>query len=258
MARVALHPLLAKVRRELAREADPERAKGMQAYMKSSMPYHGVTSPRMRAICKKVFAAHPVEDPRTWSRDVLALFRGARFREERYAAVELAADRRARPFQTMDALPMYEEMIVDGAWWDVVDSVATHYLSAILVNEPAKMRRTMLAWSRDADMWKRRSSILCQVPLKAKTDLPFLYACIEPSIDRKEFFLRKAIGWALRQYAWTDPDEIVRFVEENRDRLSPLSVREALKNVGPTSSPARAARRRSGAADLRTRPRAPR
>src|SRR4051812_33718996 len=115
MARSSTDPLLAKVRRELAREADAERAKGMQAYMKSEMPFHGVPSPRMRAICKQVFASHPVVDARTWGRDVLALFRGARFREERYAAVELANDRRARPFQTMDALPMYEEMIVDGA-----------------------------------------------------------------------------------------------------------------------------------------------
>src|SRR4051812_22047911 len=114
MARGALDPLLAKIRRELAREADAERAKGMQAYMKSEMPFHGVPSPRMRAISKKVFAAHAVEDARSWGRDVLALFRGAAFREERYAAVELAGDRRARAFQTMEALPMYEEMNVDG------------------------------------------------------------------------------------------------------------------------------------------------
>jgi 3-methyladenine DNA glycosylase AlkD len=93
------------------------------------------------------------------------------------------------------------------------------------------MRHAMLAWARDDDMWKRRSAILCQVGLKDKTDLKLLYACIEPSLGSKEFFLRKAIGWGLRQYAWTDPREIVRYVRRNRDRLSPLSKREALKNV---------------------------
>jgi 3-methyladenine DNA glycosylase AlkD len=230
----------------------------MQSYMKSEMPFHGVGAPRLRAICKQVLAGHLVDDASVWRRDVLAVWRGARFREERYAAIELARDRRARAFQTMDALPMYEEMIVSGAWWDLVDTIASHLLSAILVNEPKKMRRTMLAWSRDADMWKRRSAILCQLPFKSKTDTELLYACIEPSLGRKELFLRKAIGWALRAYAWTDPAEVVRFVRANEARLSPLSVREALKNVDAeaTSSPARGAPRRSDAADRRTPPRA--
>jgi 3-methyladenine DNA glycosylase AlkD len=80
-------------------------------------------------------------------------------------------------------------------------------------------------------MWKRRSSIICQLRAKQKTDLDLLYACIAPSLDSKEFFLRKAIGWALRQYAWTDPDEIRRYVAANDDRLSGLSKREALKNI---------------------------
>jgi len=253
MARPSVPPLLSKIRRAFAREGDPERGKAMQAYMKSTMPFHGVPAPRMRAICKEVFAAHEVKDPATWRDDVLSLWRGARFREERYAAIMLTADRRARPFHTMAALPMFEEMIVDGAWWDLVDGIASHHLSAILENEPKPMRRTMLGWSRDADMWKRRSAILCQLPFKSKTDLALLYACIEPSLASREFFLRKAIGWALRQYAWTDPVEVARWVETNRARLSPLSVREALKNANnakmtvrktarTTSSPARAGR----------------
>lgn len=253
MARGSVPPLLAKVRRELAREGDAERAAGMQVYMKSAMPFHGVSAPRLSAICKRVFAEHEVTAAETWRDDVLSLWRGARFREERYAAVALSGDRRARGFQTMSALPMYEELVVDGAWWDYVDVIASQRLSAILVNEPAKMRRTMLKWSKDPDMWKRRSAILCQLPFKAKTDLELLYACIEPSLGSREFFLRKAIGWALRQYAWTDPQEVRRFVDAHRGRLSALSVREALKNVeatrrapaSATSSPGRGAKRRS-------------
>jgi 3-methyladenine DNA glycosylase AlkD len=258
MAPARFHPLLAKVRRALAAHADPERAKGMQAYMKSEMPFHGVPAPLMRATCKTVFKEHAIDDAKAWRADVLALFRGARFREERYASIELAGDRRARAFQTFDSLPMYEEMIVEGAWWDLVDGIATHRVGTVLVNEPAKMRRTMLAWSRDANMWKRRTSIICQVPRKSDTDLELLYACIEPSLGRGEFFLRKAIGWALRQYAWTDPDEIVRWVEENRDRLSPLSIREALKNVSPPSpaTSSRGAKRRKSASAPHTPSRA--
>ena len=223
--------LLAVLRRELARAGSPERAAGARAYMKSAMRFHGVGAVPLRAICRKAFAAHPVENPAAWRKDVLALWRGARFREERYAAIELTGDRRARPFQTMASLPMYEEMIVTGAWWDLVDALATKRLGDILRSEPAPMRKAMRAWSRGADLWKRRSAILCQNSFRKDTDLDLLFALIEPSIGSKEFFLRKAIGWALRSYAWTDEKPIVKYVEKNRARLSGLSVREALKNV---------------------------
>lgn len=201
--------------------------------MKTTTPFHGVDASTLRAICKSVFAAHLLESAAGWRRDVLALFRGARFREERYAAIELTGDRRARPFQTMEALGMYEEMIVAGAWWDLVDALATKRLGELLRREPSAMRKAMRAWSRSSDLWKRRSAILCQNSFKKDTDVAFLYACIEPSIASKEFFLRKAIGWALRSYAWTDPDEVARYVKANEERLSSLSRREALKNVGP-------------------------
>ena len=81
-------------------------------------------------------------------------------------------------------------------------------------------------------MWKRRTSILCQLGFKERTDLKLLYDCIEPNLDDREFFIRKAIGWALRQYAWTNPKEVQRYVRAHEDRLSGLSRREALKNVG--------------------------
>jgi 3-methyladenine DNA glycosylase AlkD len=224
-------PLLAALRRELAAAGTPERAAGARAYMKSAMPFHGVGAVPLRAVCRRLFATHPVTDAAAWRRDVLSLWRGARFREERYAAIELTGDRRARPYQTMASLPMYEEMIVTGAWWDLVDALATKRLGEILRREPAPMRKAMRAWSRSNDLWKRRSAILCQNSFKEDTDLDLLYELIEPSLGSKEFFLKKAIGWALRSYAWTDAKPIVRYVEVNRARLAPLSVREALKNV---------------------------
>ena len=223
--------LLRRLRAALRALADPARAEGARAYMKSEMPFHGVGAVPLRKACREVFRNLELENEEAWRAAVLDLWRNARFREERYAAIELSGIRDARPWQTMRALPMYEEMIVSGAWWDFVDVIASHRLGAILASEPKPMRRAMLAWSRDPDLWKRRSSILCQLRFKEKTDLDLLYACIEPSLDSKEFFLRKAIGWALRQYAWTDPDEVARYVRENEPRMSGLSRREALKNV---------------------------
>jgi 3-methyladenine DNA glycosylase AlkD len=93
------------------------------------------------------------------------------------------------------------------------------------------MRPVLRAWAKSNDKWKRRSAILAQLEFNADTDVALLYACIQPSILEKEFFLRKAIGWALRQLAKTDAKEVCRYVLEHEAHLSPLSRREALKNV---------------------------
>ena len=227
-----MSPLALDLRARLTAIGDPARAPGMRAYMKSAMPYLGVSTVPLRQMCRDVFKDLGWPDSAAWQADVLALWRGAEFREERYAAIELSGVKAARGFQHMDALSMYEEMIVTGAWWDYVDAIANYRLWAILDIDREAMRRAMLAWSRDRDMWKRRASIICQLRAKETTDLDLLYACIAPSLDSKEFFLRKAIGWALRQYAWTDPAEVRRYVVANEGRLSGLSKREALKNIG--------------------------
>jgi 3-methyladenine DNA glycosylase AlkD len=223
--------LLMKLRKTLQHAGDPVRAPAMQAYMKSAMPYHGVSTPQLRTICKTTFADLQFASGRDWQAQVLGLWRNARFREERYAALYLAGHKRAQLFQTVSTMKLYEELIVTGAWWDYVDHIASHRVGPILRNYPAPMRRKMLSWSKSTNLWKRRTAILCQLRFKTETDLDLLYACIEPSVGSKEFFLRKAIGWALRQYAWTDSAEIKRFVGLNRTRLSPLSCREALKNI---------------------------
>jgi 3-methyladenine DNA glycosylase AlkD len=225
--------LLDAVRRALHAAADPARAPGMQAYMKSAMPYHGVPAPAQRRTFRQVFADHPLGSAAAWRATVLALWREAGHREERYAAVALASDRRYRAERTsLDALPLFEELIVTGAWWDLVDGVATHLVAGLLAAHRAPMTATLLAWSRSPDRWLRRSAIICQVHAKAATDLELLYACIEPNLADRDFFIRKAIGWALRAYAWTDPDEVARYVRANERRLSGLSRREALKNLG--------------------------
>jgi 3-methyladenine DNA glycosylase AlkD len=227
------HPLIVEVRAALEKAADPLKAPKMQAYMKSTMPYRGVSSPEQKAIWKAVFAAHALSSRDQWQRVALALWREASFREERYAAIALTGLRQYAPHRTMTSIPMFEEMIVTGAWWDFVDWIAGRQLGEILRGEPSRMSKLMRRWSRDPHMWKRRSAILCQLGFKRETDLKLLYDCIEPNLEDKQFFIRKAIGWALRQYAWTDPREVKRYVKANKSRLSGLSVRQALKNVGP-------------------------
>ena len=220
-----------QVRERLRAEADPAKAPAMQAYMKSAMPYLGVQTTPLRAICKECFADLAWDDDEHWQGAVRALWRGATHREERYAAIELAKHRSGRPFHTLAALPLYREMIESGAWWDMVDSIAPSLVFELLQGEADAMGLVLRDWAHDDDLWVRRAAIISQLAAKQQTDLALLYDCFEPSIASKEFFLRKAIGWALRQYARTDPEEVARYVATNASRLSPLSKREALKHI---------------------------
>ncbi|HZN15692.1 MAG TPA: DNA alkylation repair protein [Acidimicrobiales bacterium] len=224
--------LISSLRKELQTAADATKAPGMQAYMKSTMPYYGVSSVPLRKILKELFADHPLDGVDRWRDTVLDLWRKAKFREERYAAIELTGHKLYREHQTPDvALPMYDEMIVTGAWWDYVDHVGIHRIGPLLRSHPKALRPVVKRWSTDGDLWRRRTSIICQISFRGDADLDLLYANIEPNLADKDFFIRKAIGWALRTYAWADPAEVVRYVEANQARLSPLSQREALKNV---------------------------
>jgi len=226
-----LHPIITAIRAGLAAAADPVRARGAQAYMKSEMPFYGVPAPAQRRLWRETFASHPLGTSEQWQRVALELWRGAAFREERYAAVGLVSEKRYLSYRTPAAVPVLEEMIVTGAWWDYVDALASHPLGDVLVADLPRMSRLMRRWAKDTDMWKRRAAILCQLRRKRDTDLTLLYDCIEPNLADREFFIRKAIGWALRSYAWTDPREVNRYVRANKTRLSPLSVREATKNI---------------------------
>ncbi len=222
-----LGPLL---RAELAAAANSDDAAAMQAYMKSSMPYYGVRATEMRAGCKRVFAKRPLATCEEWRSEVLDLWREARRREERYAAIELVLLKRHRECWSAGLMPVLEEMIVTGAWWDLVDGLA-HVVGELLRSHPEEIRPRLRAWSTDPDVWKRRVSIICQLTFKEETDLELLYANIEPNLADRDFFIRKAIGWALRQYAWTDPHEVRRYVRAHERELSGLSRREALKNI---------------------------
>ncbi|NUR92412.1 MAG: DNA alkylation repair protein [Nonomuraea sp.] len=220
------------VRLALEEAAEPAKAGQMQAYMKSAMPFLGVQAGPRRTALRRVFGEQRIATAPEWRRAVLALWRDAEYREERYAAVELTGFRYYREFQTLYTVPMYEEMIVSGAWWDLVDELATHRIGGLLTAFPDSMRPLMLEWAEDADLWKRRTAILSQNRFKSRTDTALLYACIEPSLSDNDFFARKAIGWALREYAKTNPREVVRYV--NAKGLTGLSRREDLKNIPVT------------------------
>ena len=223
--------LIRAVRKALRDAADPEKAPFMQAYMKSEMPYLGVQTPAFRKAAQAVFREHPLGSFEEWRDTVLALWRGARHREERYAAIELAGCNDYQDFRTLATLPIFEEMITSGAWWDYVDGIAARQIGELLRSHPEEMGCVLRVWAAGPNLWKRRTAILAQLKFKGDTDLKLLYDCIRPSLGAPEFFLRKGIGWALREYAKTDAREVLRYVREHETVLSPLTRREALKNV---------------------------
>jgi len=217
----------------LREAADPVRAPQQQAYMKSSMPYLGVAVPQCRRIAASVFKAHPIQDAGAWEAAILGLWRTAAHREERYAAIELLLFERYSSWLEPTRAPMIEELVVTGAWWDYVDAIAGRGMGTMLAAHPRPVKALLRDWAKDEDVWKRRTAILAQLRAKRGTDRKLLADVIRPSIGEPEFFLRKGIGWALREYSKTDPDWVRKFVATHPD-LSSLSRREALKHLQRT------------------------
>ena len=202
----------------------------MQAYMRSEMPFLGVQKPERVQALRPVFAAHPFTDRAAYESTVRTLWREATYREERYAALALTETTGARSWQDPAALPLYDELVVTGAWWDFVDEVASRRIGPILRQFPAEVAPVMQHWALDADLWRRRTAIICQIGAREATDVDLLTSAIEANIGDRDFFIRKAIGWALREHTKTDPDWVRGFVAAHEE-LSPLSRREALRNL---------------------------
>ena len=166
--------------------ADPARAPQQQAYMKSDMPFFGVGVPQCRRIAGAVFKALPLPDARAWEAAILDLWRNAAHREERYAAIELLLFRPYVRWLEPATLPLVEELVVTGAWWDYVDAIAGRGVGAMLAAHPRPMKAALREWAHDDDIWKRRTAILAQLRARQATDTELLADTIRPSIGEAE------------------------------------------------------------------------
>ncbi len=213
-----------RVRAGLAARADPAAAPAMQAYMKSAMPFRGVPKPARAALLREL--APTRDDPVAVAAAADALWDDAAYREERYVALALARTLPPDP----DRLPVHEHWIRTGGWWDLVDEIAAHLVGPLLRAHPDRAEPVVRSWIDADDRWLRRASVIAQLGARSATDLALLADAIEANQDDPDFFLRKAIGWALRQYARTDPTWVREFVAAHPG-LSPLSRREALRRA---------------------------
>jgi 3-methyladenine DNA glycosylase AlkD len=220
--------LVPAVRAALRDVADPERAAGMQAYLKTTEPCLGVRLPEARRLTRAAASAHPPASVVEVVHTAGLLWREAAYREERYAAQVLVGLPVARG--DLRLLPLLEEMITTGAWWDLVDGTAPR-VGELLSADPATMEPVLRGWARSPDRWLRRSAVIAQLGFKERTRTGLLTDVVLANADDPDFFLRKAIGWALRDYAKVAPDWVAAFVRDHP--LSPLSRREATKHLGP-------------------------
>lgn len=211
------------VQKELKKKADPGKAVEMAAYMKTQMPFYGVQKPDREPIVKILKQNHKPQSLAEYEDVVLSLW-NLPYREEKYISLNYA-DAFIK-IATPKTVKLFERLVREGAWWDFVDVIASHLIGHIYQKNRDELNPIMDRWIKDDDFWIRRTAILSQLRHKKETDGERLFDYCLRCVDEKEFFIRKAIGWALREYSYTDPQAVKKFLLANKDRLSTLSFRE--------------------------------
>jgi 3-methyladenine DNA glycosylase AlkD len=216
------------VREALKAVEDTDRAIPMAAYMKTDMPFYGVSSPARRPIARELKQVFPAGSG-TEYRDNVRLLWALPHREEKYLAIDYALS--FKKLITFDQIDLYQQMVVEGAWWDFVDVIASDLVGRVVSDDRARMRPILEEWIDHDDVWLRRTALLAQLRHKTATDEAMLFDFCRRRAHEKEFFIRKAIGWALREYARVNPGAVRSFLSENEAYLSGLSRREAARHL---------------------------
>jgi len=210
------------------KKGDARLATGMNRYMKGRFDYFGVKAPDRKSILK--LFKKPILNliQQGFLEEIMIRLWEFEEREMQYCALELLdASKKQYTTSTMDLI---ERLILSKSWWDTVDMLAGKSAGYLYLKFPELRSQRIPHWITHTDFWLNRSAIIYQLNYKDKTDFEELKKSILPHIESKEFFLRKAIGWALRQYSRTNPQAVIRFVDQHPE-LSGLSKREALRLI---------------------------
>ena len=221
------HPYLSGIQKIFAANGDKTIAKGAKAYLLNQFEFYGIKTPLRRQLCKAFYKAHPIEDHTDLAKLVKECFAEPQ-RELHYFAIELLGHH--KKLWSIKTLLLIEWMITHKSWWDSVDSTNTHVISKFFLLHPEHIEAYTHKWNQSSNKWLIRMSILFQLTYKTKTDTNLLSKYIENSQLHEDFFVRKAIGWALRAYANTNKKWVTQFVKDHPS-LSNLSKREALKHL---------------------------
>jgi len=205
--------------------ANPELALRQSAYMRNLFPFLGITKPQRELLEKGIFKTTNIQDLTALEKLLLKLWKQDH-REFHYTALCLA--QRHRKLLTPKILPTLEKMIRTNSWWDTVDTIAPN-LVGHLVKTHHELTKLMDQWIEDPYLWIRRAALLHQLRWKEMTDEETLFRYCQKTMHEKDFFIRKAIGWVLREYSKTNPRSVKKFIAKYQSNLSPLSIREGSK-----------------------------
>lgn len=206
---------------------NPENAFAMAKYMKNNFPFFGIKTEERRRIFKEIWNKNKEEVAANARAIALDLY-SKQEREFHYCAIEILIKELKGNYKKED-IQLIEKLISNNSWWDSVDTIAKNILGEYLLEFPFETKNVTELFSKSDNMWLNRSAILFQLGYKQKTNADFLFSeCLKQS-HSKEFFIQKAIGWALREYAKTNPEIVKQFVKTSN--LKPLSTKEALKNM---------------------------
>lgn len=220
--------LISIIKSELKKQEDPARAKNMKAYMKNLFEFYGVSSPIRKKIVAQIWKTHKPEIQSGIMDLVNELWKGSQ-RELQYTAMDLMA--KCEKLLSVNDLPEIENLITHKSWWDTVDFLAANPLGSVLKDNSRLQHQKSGEYIDSGNMWLQRTSLLFQLKYKNDVDEKLLYKNISSLLGSKEFFINKAIGWALRQYSKYNPRSVRQFIEENRSKMAGLSIREGGKYV---------------------------
>ncbi len=206
---------------------DIENAKKMQAYMKTEQFFYGVNSPTRRQIFKEVKKNFKIQAQEEYQKIILELWEG-KSREEMYFALDVAEN--YKNFITLEAFPLFEKLVFTATNWDTLDWICSKLISPLILKN-RDLEKILEVWSESENLWVRRASILAHLKHREGTNTEFLSKIIFKLAHEKEFFIRKAIGWILREYSYSNPNWVIEFVKNHEEILSGLSKREALKRI---------------------------
>lgn len=222
-----VHPYLLPLIQSLGNAANPEEAVFMKKYMRHQFDFYGIKSPERKRILKDFLERQGLPEAEQIEMIVKELWDLPQ-REAQYAGMELLKMQVKKANEKH--FELLEYCLTHKSWWDTVDYLAGHVAGSLFKTFPEKINPQVSQWMDSGNSWLQRTCLLFQLAYKKQTDAPLLFSIILELHTSKEFFIQKAIGWALRQYSKTDPDAVSGFV--NQTELAPLSKREGLKWLG--------------------------
>ena len=205
----------------------PANAFAMAKYMRNYFSFFGIKTEDRRLIFKAVFKENKQEISENARTIALELYSKTQ-RELHYCAIEIIIKQLKGNYKKED-IQLIEKLIITNSWWDSVDTIAKYILGEYLIEYPMEIENIIERFSNAENMWLNRSALLFQLGYKQKTNFDLLKSECEKHKNSNEFFIQKAIGWALREFAKTNPQAVKNYVINTN--LKPLSTKEALKNI---------------------------